>query len=1097
MKNGASRKDFFREIKVSQGRFLSILFIVALGVAFFSGIRVAEPDMKYSLDEYYDQRNYKDGSVIGTLGLTNRDVEALESLEEIDVAEGIFVEDVLVKNGDGEEVLKLYSITHTLNKLVLEEGRLPKTETECFIDQAYAAERQLQVGDWITLSDSNNEIEDVLHSRKFEIVGIGSSPEYISYERGTTNKGSGEVAGFGYLSEKAFAREAYSAIYYQAKDSKSMITLTNEYEAYMDEVIEKLKSVQEVENANRLKEVQDTAFDELENQRETLEDGIATYEQEKSKVEAELEAAKIELEDGEAKLKEGEDALIASERAWNNGQAQLSEQKKQLEQSAIDLQIGLDALAAGKLAYEEQKEIFQPIYQEGIKEIEAGEALLGETRAALDLEWANLVAQEEEGVLDNEVLAIWRAKLESAEVSYEEEREKLSIERGKLEAGKQEIDVAGQVLEEQELSLKSGEEQIASGQLQVNAAEEELRKGRQEIEAGKEELKKQQEIFEASQLDYEEGKNEAELELAKAKKELDDGQKEIQEGENEIYKLEPPEWYLMTRSDNADYVGYGENANRMRAIGEVFPLLFFLVAALISLTTMTRMVEEQRLQIGTLKALGYSPLMISKKYLGYAFVATILGSVLGVLVGEKLLPTVVIFAYQMMYETVPNIVVPYEWTYASMATIAALICTTGATWISCNKELRATPAKLMRPPTSKLGKRIALERLKFIWKPMSFTWKATMRNLFRYKKRFLMTVFGISSCMALMLVGFGIEDSIVQIGDLQYKELQTYDASIYLNPELEQSEYDEILDQIDTEKGVSEYLEVYLTNAPIMANEKEQNLYLLVPRDMEKIEHFVHFRNRITGTSHELNGDGVILSEKIAKMLELEAGDKMELSLDDEKAVEVTILAITENYFSNYVYMTPDLFRSLYGKVPDYNHILLQGVEQEDTIREAGTNLLQYDDVLHVSYTSDIRSTIDSMLESLNVVILVLVISAGMLAFVVLYNLNNVNITERKRELATIKVLGFFDDEVASYVFRENIVLTSIGCLVGILLGNLLHRYVIVTVEIDAYMFGRNIEFSSYIYSIILTVVFAAIINWIMYFKLKKLDMLESLKSVE
>ena len=537
----------------------------------------------------------------------------------------------------------------------------------------------------------------------------------------------------------------------------------------------------------------------------------------------------------------------------------------------------------------------------------------------------------------------------------------------------------------------------------------------------------------------------------------------------------------------------------MRSIGKVFPVLFFLVAALISLTTMTRMVEEQRVQIGTMKALGYGKAAIAGKYIGYALIATLGGSIFGVLAGEKILPFIIIYAYMILYKHLPAILVPYHMSYALQASGIAVACTLIATIASCYKELAAEPAELMRPAAPKQGKRILLERIGIIWKHLNFTWKSTVRNLIRYKKRFFMTIFGIGGCMALMVVGFGLKDCIYEIVSLQYEKVQFYDAATYMSNDISEENRQQLHDYLDQNADIKETIEARMQKTDVKSASGKKTLYLMVPSDNEKIEDFLSFHSRTNKDEvYSLKKDEVILTEKMASLLNVKVGDELTIEDEDRGDQTVTVGAICENYMSHYLYLSPEKYEELYGVPAEYNTIIYSVKDgKDDQIEKIGTKLLSMDGVLNVSYTSSIEGRLDDMLRSLNLVIVVLIVSAGMLAFVVLYNLNNINITERQRELATLKVLGFYDGEVASYVYRENILLTIIGSVVGMVLGNLLHRYIILTVEVEEAMFGRQIHWQSYLYSFLFTVAFSLFVNWVMFYKLKKIDMVESLKSVE
>ena len=514
---------------------------------------------------------------------------------------------------------------------------------------------------------------------------------------------------------------------------------------------------------------------------------------------------------------------------------------------------------------------------------------------------------------------------------------------------------------------------------------------------------------------------------------------------------------------------------------------------------MTRMVEEQRTAIGTMKALGYGKFAIASKYIGYALLATVGGSIAGVLIGEKLLPYIIIYAYGILYHHLPQILTPYNWYYAAIASGISIVCITAATFMACYKELLAQPAVLMRPPAPKIGKRVFLERIGIIWRHLNFSWKSTIRNLMRYKKRFFMTIFGISGCMALMLVGFGLKDSIFEITQLQYKDIQVYDSIAYLQDDATDEEKEQLRDYLDTNQEIVRYMDARMKNVTLVNGKKERSVVECVMKDEETIPEYVHIRDRKTDETYTLSDNGVIVSEKTARLLDVGVGDTIYIKDEENGNRPIVIEHICENYMGHYMYMTKNYYKGVYGEDVEYNSILYASPDDytTDQIEDVGTDVINQDAILSVSYMHDIQEQLDDMLGSLNLVLLVLIISAGMLAFVVLYNLNNINITERQRELATLKVLGFYNGEVAAYVYRENVLLTLIGSVFGVLLGKVLHRFIIETVEVDSVMFGRNIDFSSFVYALVLTIVFSVIVNGVMYFKLKKIDMVESLKSIE
>lgn len=572
-----------------------------------------------------------------------------------------------------------------------------------------------------------------------------------------------------------------------------------------------------------------------------------------------------------------------------------------------------------------------------------------------------------------------------------------------------------------------------------------------------------------------------------------------EELEKELADISLPTWYIYGRGDSvATYIEYQQDAEAIGKIGQVFPFIFFLVAALVALTTMTRMVEDERSQIGALKALGYSNLAISAKYIIYTLLAAAGGSVIGCILGENIFPIVIMNAYGIMFTDIPGYYQPFQWDIAIFAGVAAIGCILVATLGACMRSTSDKPASLMRPPAPKAGKRIFLEHITILWKHLNFTAKASMRNLFRYKKRLFMTVFGIGGCMGLLLVGYGIRDSILTIAKYQYREIFTYDVSIDINADADEEDKDAVIDEIESYEGVTDYLEIHIETIDAVYEDNTKNLYLYVPDDMESFADYVTLADRVTNEQYEFPSDGIAISEKSAKEIGASTGDTITLRDTDNNEVEVTIECIFENYVNHYIFMSKELYEELFDEEFTYNALLtLNDTRDEEFEDELSRTLMDYTAVSGVTLVSDLDEDLENMLSSLDVVVWVLIISAALLAFIVLYNLNNINISERRRELATIKVLGFYDGEVAAYVYRDNIWLTLMGCVFGIFLGKWVHSYIITTVEVEVMMFGRSISMSSYILSIVLTGLFSLFVNFIMYFQLKKVDMVESLKSVE
>ena len=1152
------------------GRFVSIFFIVALGVAFYSGIRASEPSMRFTADQYFDDSKLMDLKVMGTMGLTKADIKAIGKVSGIEAVEGGYSKDVLCPVGDNEKVVHMLSMQKNFDQVSLVEGRLPEKAGECLVDEDFLSYTDLKVGDTVTFHSGDGEaLTDSLVTDTYKIVGIGNSPLYISFGRGSSTIGTGEISGFVVVDKASFDMDVYTEAYVKVSGAEEKTAFTDEYNNLSDAAKEAVSAIEEERCAVRKQEIVDEANEkladsekivneksqELENAKKELESG-------KSKAAEELEKAKQQLTDGEAELADakqqiadGETQLADAKAQLNDKQAQLDSAEAQYESGKAQLDQKEQELADAEQVYLSNYSKYMPIITAGKEQIAAGKSQIADGKKQLDEGLAPLnqlkdgLAEIEDGIsqCDSEIAGlntqlsgmdsneyqkyvnIPKENRNEEQQAYVEKWENLNTQlagiqerKTQLENTKQEklkqagfateadleaqitsltkqkadLDAKETALLQQEQTLAAQEEellsagrQITDGKSQIAAARSQLDSTKSQITDGKAQIQSawallnekegtlnaskaqlasgEQELADG-RSEYEQAAKEAEdritdgqVKITDGEKQLADAKQKIADAKAEIKKIENPKWYVQTREDAlTEYQGYGDNADRMRSIGKVFPVLFFLVAALISLTTMTRMVEEQRVQIGTMKALGYGKAAIAGKYIGYALIATLGGSIFGVLVGEKILPFIIIYAYMILYKHLPAILVPYHMSYALQASGIAVACTLIATIASCYKELAAEPAELMRPAAPKQGKRILLERIGIIWKHLNFTWKSTVRNLIRYKKRFFMTIFGIGGCMALMVVGFGLKDCIYEIVSLQYEKVQFYDAATYMSDDISEENRQQLHDYLDQNADIKETIEARMQKTDVKSASGKKTLYLMVPSDNEKIEDFLSFHSRTNKDEvYSLKKDEVILTEKMASLLNVKVGDELTIEDEDRGDQTVTVGAICENYMSHYLYLSPEKYEELYGVPAEYNTIIYSVKDgKDDQIEKIGTKLLSMDGVLNVSYTSSIEGRLDDMLRSLNLVIVVLIVSAGMLAFVVLYNLNNINITERQRELATLKVLGFYDGEVASYVYRENILLTIIGSVVGMVLGNLLHRYIILTVEVEEAMFGRQIH---------------------------------------
>jgi putative ABC transport system permease protein len=1034
MRKRALRKDFYMEIKTSLNRFLSIFLIVALGVAFFAGLRATNPDMRLTADNYYDQSNLMDIRVLSTLGLTDEDVTAIAEVDGVKEVEPAYSTHVVCDADGNELVLEVLSATEKINKILISGGRMPQTETEVLVDNFFISNTGYKIGDKIKVSSGTTEpISDTLNIDEFTIVGVGSTSYYLSFQRGSSSIGSGDVNSFVVVLPEVFKQEAYTTIYASVEGALEMTVYTNDYDNKVEEVLSNIEDISEVRCQIRYEDIYNPAYEKILDARDEL-----------AASKTKIENSKKEIADSKAKIAASKEKIETSKKELKDSKAKLENSKPELEASKLEIQQSKELLADKREQLNKAKVSAMEEYNSNLEMLPYAGLTESQLNAAMaQLEQAYQGAQQE---------------FEKAETQISYGETELAIAADRITAGEEEIIKAEDKIKDGEAKLADAEQEISEGEAKLAEGEEELAEG---------------------EIKYR------------------DGEAEIADAKVELAKLEVPTWYVLDRGSIEAYVEFEQNADRIGAIGEVFPAIFFLVAALISLTTMTRMVEEERIEIGTLKALGYSKISIAKKYILYALLATLGGSLFGAAVGLKILPTVIISAYKIMYINIPEVITPFNIYYAGLATIIALLCVEIATFFACYKELQAKPAHLMRPEAPKAGKRVFLERLPLLWNKMNFTWKATIRNLMRYKKRFFMTIFGIGGCMSLLLVGFGLKDSIFVIYTRQFDEVMIYDATVSIDGEASQAQIEDLVATMEENEAISTYLKVATSSIDISFEGESKSLTMYVPQDVVGFEDYIVFREREGHRKLTLQEDGILLTEQIAKKLGIKVGDIINLTMEDEE-VPVEVTGITENYMTHYVYLSPKLYEQLFDQEPDYNEyfMLMPGVDQKSELI-AGNSLLEQPAASGVFYTSYYQDLLSNVLVSLDIVVWVLIISAGALAFVVLYNLNNININERRRELATLKVLGFYNKETAAYVYRENIILTMLGALLGAIMGIFLHRYVITTVEIDMVMFGRNIDPSSYVYSILLTLLFSVFVNFIMYFKLKKIDMVESLKSIE
>ena len=1106
----ALNKDFIRDILKSKGRFLSIVAIVALGVAFFTGVKSSPIVMKTSSDKYYDKYNLMDIRLISTLGLTDKDVDDIKNIEGVEGVYPTYSIDVISIYNSTEKVLKVHGLDlnklndkkNYINQLKLIKGRLPQKSGECVLEIPKIKALNYPIGSEISLSSGKDDkLSKSLSKSKYKVVGYVETPYYLSQEKGNSSIGGGVIEGAIMIPESDFKMDTYTEMFLTVKSAKELDTYGDEYSNLVKTVTDKIENMKNKLTTRRYNEVVKKAEDKIQKQ----EDKLSKAKKDFDKGKKEYEENKLKSEN---EIKEAENKILDASEQIEDGKAQLKNEKKrafeQIEEGKIKLANAETDLKNGQKKYQTALKKFNSNKKTAESEIKKAESDLEELSNQIDdLKNGNKLIEKQ---LQNEQLSeVERSELENKlnENLYilSVMQQKYKDGTDKLESSKSELLLGEKKLKETKATLEASEKKIANEKTKLKSSE---KLAEEKFKKAEEELYQRENQIEEAKLELKENKAKLKTELNKAKKELQeaeekiaDGEEKIKDAKKQIKKIEKPTLYILDRDSHQSFVEYEGCANSIDALAKIFPVFFFAVAALVCLTTMTRMVDEQRINIGTLKGLGYKTSQISKKYILYALIACITGSILGLAIGFSVFPTVIFFAYGMMY-SIENIVYVFSIPIAIGITSLALIIIILSAYMACRKELKETPAILMRPKAPKSGKRILLERVPFIWNRFSFISKVTVRNIFRYKKRFLMTVLGIAGCTALILTGFGIKDSIEMILTGQYGTLFKYDMSLVIQSDMTDKQIYELRKNLSDIDEINKYEFFSYENGDIKVNNTTKEITIVVPENLKNMDKFIHLQDRKTQNPIELNNKGIVLTEKIARDLGVKAGDEIELINSDDKKAKIKVSHITENYISHYAYISPENYIKLFEKNLDFNRVI--GILNNPSVKiedKLSKKLFDIETVDGITFNTASKETFHNTIKNLNYVVLIMIISAGALAFVVLYNLTNVNISERIREIATIKVLGFYDKEVSAYIYRENIILTIIGTVVGLGLGTILHKFIMVTVEIQSMMFGRVIDMSSYFIAAVLTIVLSLFVNLAMFYKLRNVKMVESLKSVD
>ena len=1141
LKKTALLKTSLREISQSKTRFLSILGIIFLGVMVFVGLKATGPDMTLTASNYFKKENLADARIVSSLGLVTKDIDEIKAIKEVDQVQANYTKDININNKNAAVKFISYNtkLKNRLNNFLLVDGRMPEKSGEIVLDELAKTNGYYKLNDTVTLSDEDNK-DHALKRNSFKVVGFVQSPEYIeSTSRGNTTIGKGSLDFFAVAPIEDFDLSTYTEILVTFKNIKGLDSYSSAYKKERESSINLVKSALKERPEQRVTEIREESKESIEKAQEeitagekALEEGQQALDQSKAELETGKQQFKVAQDTYNEKIATGESEIAENQQSISSGESELANQRAVIENKKNELAAAFNQVTEGQNAlpglYQQKTELSSSISQ--LEQAIAGYQILASSVAdfqkypedqipevvsqaanSLQASVQELGAPIEVANAVNQLIAVPnKNNIALVMGSINGVLSNLSAQQTQVNQGIETIDQTIYSINNGINQYNDGQAQLIAAENQLEAAQAEIDQGKQQLAAAKEQLEQAkidgqvlldeaqtklndgQQAYEKGLAEFQEKKNENQAKLESAKKELADKKQQLAD-------LKSADYYYFDRDDNPGYTEYEENANRIASLSQVFPIFFFLIAALVSLTTMTRMVEEKRMEIGSLKALGYKNGQIAFKFLVYAVTASLCGSILGLILGYYLFPTIIFNAYGQLYN-IPNFVSPWYLSYSVMAMLVAILCTAGAAMIVLRIDLFNTPAKLLRPKTPKAGQRILLERIKPIWNKMSFIQKVTARNLFRYKQRMLMTVLGIAGCMALIITGFGIRDSISDIVAIQFDKIWHYEAVVTFKDDSTKEATDTYESSLKKISQLTDVMPLYTETLTTTDKQNTvQDVPIYVPEKPGTIDTFISLQDRKTKEPYKLNDQGVIINEKLAELFGYKKGDYITLKNADHQEYKLLISAISENYTAHYVYMSPTYYEKIFNKKPVYNTQFLKFDKKLNKKNEEniGKLLMGNEKVLNVTFLSSLSNSLDDTIGSLNIVVWVLIVVSGLLAFIVLYNLTNINVSERIRELSTIKVLGFYDKEVTMYVYRENITLTLIGIIIGCFFGKIVHGYVLQTVEVDMLMFSPTINWLSYLYAAMITLIFSLLVMVIIHKKLKKVDMIEALKSNE
>ena len=1060
------RKSTFREIKTSLARYLAIFAIVALGVGFFSGLKDCKESMVSTARRYLDRTNFYDYQILSSYGADDDSVAMAEAWDGVSGAEGSIQIDVMARSGSGDSrALKAISIPDKINTLNVTEGRLPQNVNECVVDAYSITDEGFRVGDHIELTEENDKDKfDNFEVTDFEIVGLVNTPIYLDYQRGSTDIGNGSLDTFFFIEKDAFDVDYYTNLYVKLAGDEG--SFTEEHEDKLKAQEDSMEALAEAVTDGRRESARKEAQEELDEKKQEYEDNLAEYEEEKSDAERKLRDAKEQI-------KKGEKLIRSNRKKAKAGKREAESAIKDLEAKQKEVDSGISTLNS-----ERQKAV------DGLAQANSGKAQAEKGKAELE---AAIEGLQQAAQADPEHADQYNAQI--AELSAQ--LEGLNQQIAGIDAQIKEINAGISTIDSKLKEAEAGRNQIEGG---IDKAE----KGISQAEKGLAKINKSEKELESSKRKIEKEEKKADSEFEKAKKKLDDAKDKLDEAQQKIDDMEIGNSFALSRKENAGYSSFDSNSSIVSNIAKVFPLFFFLIAALVCMTTMTRMVDEQRTQIGVLKALGYSNGQIVGKYMFYSGSAAFLGSVVGFFAGCKIFPVVIWKAYTMMYDFSDTVDYIINYKLGLTVLAVALLCSMGATWVSISADFRVPPAELIRPKAPPAGKRILLERITPLWNRISFLYKVSIRNIFRDKKRFLMMVIGVSGCTALLIAGIGIRATISKVADYQFDEISLYDITVIFSKNMTDSRQKDFLKELNDDTDIPEENVRFLHRGEVtmIIGDKTTDL-TCVATEAEGFEKFV---NMHTGDQHlDYPGPGeIVIVKKTSHDYGLGVGDEVKLR-EGYREMNVKIVGVADNYVYDSIYMTSDTYREGFGKEPDLKAAFIDfgdGTE-EAVIRNVSADAAGYEYTAATQTNIDVRDNVSRMMKSLNSIVYVVILSAALLAFIVLYNLTNINITERIREIATIKVLGFYQIEVSQYVFRENLFLTAVAAIVGIPMGDWLLKFVIDNIVLSMIYFEPRHGPYDIPIAVALTFLFAFFVNLAMQKRLRDVSMTESLKSVE